>query len=44
MGGWLYKTFATDSRQPQIIFLILFGVGIAASVFMFIYNLAIRKK
>lgn len=44
MGGWLYKVFATDSKQPQMIFLVLFGVGLAAAVLMFIYNLAIRSK
>jgi len=44
LGGWLYKTFATDSRQPQIIFFVLFATGIIATLFMFIYNLAVRPK
>ncbi|MGE5680757.1 MAG: MFS transporter [Bacillota bacterium] len=43
-GGWLYKIFATDTKQPQIIFLLLFGVGIAASVLMFIYNIALKRQ
>jgi len=43
LGGWLYKSFAKDSNQPKTIFLILFGIGVAATVLMFIYNLVIKS-
>ncbi|MGE5400809.1 MAG: MFS transporter [Ignavibacteriales bacterium] len=43
LGGWLYKIFATDTNQPKMIFLVLFGIGVLATVLMLIYNLVIKK-
>lgn len=43
LGGWLYKTFAKESNQPSIIFLILLCIGIITTFLMFLYNLYIKK-
>lgn len=43
-GGWLYKSFAKDTTQPYMIFAVLFAIGIVATLFMYLYNVAIRKK
>jgi dipeptide/tripeptide permease len=37
-GGWIYKTFATDSKQPEMVFLIIGLVGVAAAILMWVYN------
>jgi MFS family permease len=37
-GGWLYQTYATDANNPSVIFFAMMGVGILATVCMFIYN------
>jgi dipeptide/tripeptide permease len=44
IGGWLYKAFAKDTNSPQTIFLVLFGIGVAAAVLMFIYNSVIKSR
>lgn len=36
-GGWLY-TVARDSGAPVIVWFTLFGIGVAATVFMVLYN------
>ncbi|MDR3609408.1 MAG: MFS transporter [Ignavibacteriaceae bacterium] len=43
LGGWLYKTFAKESNQPSMIFLILLCIGVVTTIFMFLYNLYIKK-
>jgi proton-dependent oligopeptide transporter, POT family len=43
LGGWLYKTFARESNQPSMIFLVLLCIGILTTVLMFFYNLYIKK-
>jgi POT family proton-dependent oligopeptide transporter len=43
LGGWLYKTFAKESNQPFMIFLVLLCIGILTTVLMFFYNLYIKK-
>jgi dipeptide/tripeptide permease len=43
LGGWLYKTFAKESNQPSMIFLVLLCIGILTTVLMFFYNLYIKK-
>jgi len=40
-GGWIYTTFAHERGTPDAIWLILFGIGVAATLFMAIYNRAI---
>ena len=37
-GGWLYQTYATNANNPTIIFLVMMGVGILATILMYIYN------
>ncbi|OIP56894.1 MAG: MFS transporter [Ignavibacteria bacterium CG2_30_36_16] len=44
LGGWIYKTFATDSNQPGVIFVILICVGLAATIFMWMYNLYVKRN
>jgi len=44
-GGWVYHTFSTIKHQPQIIFLIMSGIGLLATLLMLTYNkLAIRTS
>ncbi|MEJ5350242.1 MAG: MFS transporter [Melioribacteraceae bacterium] len=44
-GGWVYQTFSTIKHQPQIIFLIMAGIGLLATILMLIYNkLAIKAS
>jgi dipeptide/tripeptide permease len=43
LGGWLYKTFAKESNQPSMIFLILLCIGVVTTILMFFYNLYIKK-
>jgi dipeptide/tripeptide permease len=37
-GGWLYKTFAIEAKQPGLVFLIIGSVGVMAAILMWIYN------
>lgn len=43
-GGWVYNTFATKAQKPEMVFLIIGSVGIAATLMMFVYNSAVHKK
>lgn len=43
-GGWVYNTFATKAQKPEMVFLIIGSVGIAAALMMFVYNSAVHKK
>jgi dipeptide/tripeptide permease len=43
VGGWLYKVFAIEMNQPTIIFYILFGIGVMATVLMALYNMFINR-
>lgn len=43
-GGWLYKTFATTAKKPEMVFLIIGLVGVTAAILMFIYNSLMKKK
>ena len=43
-GGWLYQTFATTAKKPEIVFLVIGLVGVVAAVLMFIYNSLMKKK
>jgi uncharacterized membrane protein YeaQ/YmgE (transglycosylase-associated protein family) len=37
-GGWLYQTFATTAKQPEIVFLVIGLVGVLAAILMWLYN------
>lgn len=43
-GGWLYEEFATKSHNTNIIFMTLFGVGVLATLLMYLYNKFAVKK
>lgn len=44
-GGWLYEQFATKTHNTNVIFMTLFGIGVAATICMFIYNkFAVEKS
>lgn len=43
-GGWLYEQFATKAHNPNVIFMTLFGVGVLATILMYLYNKFLIKK
>ncbi|BDQ03269.1 MFS transporter [Ignavibacterium sp.] len=44
-GGWLYHTFGTkEVGKPEMVFLIIGLVGVAAAAMMFAYNLVVHKR
>jgi len=38
LGGWLYVTFAIEAGKPEIVFLVIFAIGVVATVLMGVYN------
>jgi len=44
LGGWLYKTFAKESNRPSMIFFVLFWIGVAAVILMYLYNWYIKRS
>jgi dipeptide/tripeptide permease len=38
LAGWLYATFAKSGVNPSTVWLVIFSIGLAAVVFMSIYN------
>jgi len=42
IGGWMYRIFARELKKPEIIFFILFAVGLTATVLMFFYGKLVR--
>jgi proton-dependent oligopeptide transporter, POT family len=43
LGGWLYASYAHTDAGPRMVFLAVFGIGVVATVFMAIYNWAVKK-
>jgi hypothetical protein len=44
MGGWLYEMFGPKgSNTPSYIFLILFLIGVLATLLMYVYNFVIGR-
>lgn len=43
-GGWLYKSFGKVDTTHSTLFLILFGIGLLATLLMFIYHRFIKKS
>lgn len=43
-GGWLYKSFGKVDTTHSTLFLILFGIGMIATLLMFIYHKLIKKS
>ncbi|HPI38020.1 MAG TPA: MFS transporter [Ignavibacteriaceae bacterium] len=44
LGGWLYYSFAKDAGQVGIMFFILAGIGLLATLLMFLYNIILKKR
>lgn len=44
LGGYLYEVFAKQQNNPDILFLTLFGIGVFATVCMFLYNSLFNRK
>ena len=42
-GGWLYRTFATEQKKPEIVFLVIGSIGVVSAIMMYVYN-SITKK
>ena len=43
-GGWLYQTFATTAKKPEIVFLVIGLVGVLAAILMWFYNKFMSPK
>jgi dipeptide/tripeptide permease len=43
-GGWLYVTFAKQSPYPNAIWLTLFGVGMLATILMWVYDRLVTAR
>lgn len=43
LGGWLYETFAKQQTHPNVVWYTLFGIGVAATVLMSIYNAVVER-
>jgi predicted MFS family arabinose efflux permease len=41
-GGWMYEN-AKKTSNPEIIFFVLFGIGVAATLLMAAYNFVVSK-
>ena len=38
LGGWLYATYAKEAGNPVIVFLVIFAIGVLATISMGVYN------
>jgi POT family proton-dependent oligopeptide transporter len=43
-GGWVYSTYARQASSPEIVWLVLFGTGIAATLLMWLYNALVAPR
>ncbi len=43
-GGWVYQTFATEQNRPDLVFLSIGMVGVAAALLMLGYNFYMKRK
>jgi proton-dependent oligopeptide transporter, POT family len=43
-GGWVYETYATKQNRPDLVFLIIGSVGIAAALLMLAYNIYMKRS
>jgi len=37
-GGWLYQEYAINGNNPQMVFIVMTGVGLLATLLMYFYN------
>lgn len=43
-GGWLYATYARQGGNPTIVWIVIFGIGVIATVLMAVYNMVVRAQ
>ena len=43
-GGWLYQEYAINGNNPQMVFIVMTGVGLLATLLMYFYNRMFVKK
>jgi proton-dependent oligopeptide transporter, POT family len=43
-GGWLYQTFATTAKKPEMVFLVIGLVGVAGAILMWVYTKFLNVK
>lgn len=43
-GGYIYKTFAKEANNPDVVWLMLAGLGALAALFMLIYNKVVSHE
>ena len=43
-GGWLYTTYAKQQSHPAIVWEVLFGIGVAATGLMWLYNTLVARS
>jgi POT family proton-dependent oligopeptide transporter len=43
-GGWLYSTYALEGSNPGMVWIVLLGVGVLATVLMWIYNMTLGRR
>jgi MFS family permease len=44
LGGWLYSTYAREAGSPTTVFLTIFGIGVAATLLMWMYNGLVHRN
>jgi POT family proton-dependent oligopeptide transporter len=44
LGGWLYATYAKEAGEPVIVFLVIFGIGVLATLLMGVYNRVVSAR
>ena len=44
LGGWLYATFARGTSNPAVVWYSIFGIGVAATILMAIYNSVVARQ
>ncbi len=41
-GGWIYTVFVKEMNRPDLIFLVIFGIGLLATVLIYLYDVLIK--
>lgn len=43
-GGWLYATYAKGEGRPGVVWIVLFAIGVVATLLMWIYNRVVTAR
>ncbi|MBM4175441.1 MAG: peptide MFS transporter [Ignavibacteria bacterium] len=43
-GGWIYTVFVKEMNRPDLIFLVIFGIGLLATILIYLYDSLIKSK